>query len=176
MSRGLAIFLPVRDELWRGLLLQAPKLERVCKRIIKGMSFQERRKEKMHAHCPRCGHEQLFVRVKITPLLHLGLTILTFGLWFVCWIALCIGRLVRPWRCDQCGWHKPEFRHIPNQTASSARALPNRDICSTKPIGHMGSLAKCLVDDPAACRHAMGYENGHVCTHPQWKSFFKKEE
>jgi hypothetical protein len=41
--------------------------------------------------------------------LHLALVFLTAGLWLVSWIALCIGKLVHPWRCEHCGWHKPEF-------------------------------------------------------------------
>ncbi|HEX4086294.1 MAG TPA: hypothetical protein VHY22_15365 [Chthoniobacteraceae bacterium] len=40
----------------------------------------------------------------------LVLTIFTGGLWAIPWSALCMGTLLRPWRCKTCGWHKPEFR------------------------------------------------------------------
>jgi rubredoxin len=137
------------------------------------MPFQQRRKVEIHAHCPRCGHEQRFVSVETNHLLHLVLTIFTLGLWFVCWISLCVSKLMRPWRCEHCGWHKPEFRHIDNQTLSATRELPDPNICHTMSFAHAGALAKCLVACPTACRYAMGYEGGHLCTHPNWKDFLK---
>lgn len=44
-------------------------------------------------------------------MLHLVLTICTGGLWLVSWVAVCIGQVMRPWRCEHCGWHKPLFRN-----------------------------------------------------------------
>jgi hypothetical protein len=41
--------------------------------------------------------------------LHLFFTLATLGLWGVCWISITIGMLFRPWRCQHCGWHKPDF-------------------------------------------------------------------
>ncbi len=41
--------------------------------------------------------------------MHFIVTICTGGLWLVSWVAVCIGKLMRPWRCEHCGWHKPEF-------------------------------------------------------------------
>jgi len=35
--------------------------------------------------------------------------VVTLGLWSVSWVAMCIGNLLRPWRCEHCGWHNPEF-------------------------------------------------------------------
>jgi hypothetical protein len=67
------------------------------------------RKNKIRAHCPRCRHQQLFVRAKINHLLHFTLSILTAGLWLISWVAICIGRVVRPWRCEHCAWHSPDF-------------------------------------------------------------------
>jgi predicted Zn-ribbon and HTH transcriptional regulator len=67
------------------------------------------RKDKVRAHCPRCRHQQIFVTARINHPLHLGLTLLTAGLWLISWIALSIGKVLRPWRCEHCGWHKPEF-------------------------------------------------------------------
>ena len=45
---------------------------------------------------------------------------MTMGLWLVSWVALCIGKVLRPWRCEHCGWHKPEFGHHPAFTGKSA--------------------------------------------------------
>jgi len=51
------------------------------------------------------------------------MAVLTGGLWIVSWIALCIGKVMRPWRCEHCGWHKPEFGHQ-LEPAISIRATP----------------------------------------------------
>jgi hypothetical protein len=62
------------------------------------------------AHCPHCRQEQTFVHAHLSHRRHLLLTILTAGIWSVVWMALFIGKCLRPWRCGVCGWHKPEFR------------------------------------------------------------------
>jgi len=134
------------------------------------------RKHRIRAHCTRCGHEQLFVEVEISHLVHLAVTFATFGLWLVGWLSVCVSKIMRPWRCEHCGWHKPEFRHLHPQLASPARRLPDPNICHAKPIGDLGALAKCLVDSPASCRHALKYENGHLCTHPDWKDFSAQKD
>lgn len=41
--------------------------------------------------------------------LHFVLTLITGGLWAISWMALWIGNYVRPWRCEHCGCHGPEF-------------------------------------------------------------------
>jgi len=85
------------------------------------------RKNKIRAHCPRCQHQQIFVRAQINHSLHFILTLLTAGLWAISWIALCIGKYVRPWRCEHCNWHTPEFginaqlHHSASHRLSSAR-------------------------------------------------------
>jgi hypothetical protein len=43
--------------------------------------------------------------------MHLLFTVITLGLWLVPWIAVCIAQVMRPWRCEHCGWHKPVFRN-----------------------------------------------------------------
>jgi hypothetical protein len=48
----------------------------------------------------------------VNHLRHLVFTVVTGGLWAVGWILLSIGKLMRPWRCESCGWHKPEFGRI----------------------------------------------------------------
>jgi len=62
------------------------------------------------AHCSVCREERLFVRARIRHARHLSAAVLTGGLWLVAWLALIIERALRPWRCGECGWHKPEFR------------------------------------------------------------------
>lgn len=73
------------------------------------------RKDKVRGHCPRCRHQQIFIRAEINHWLHFALAILTAGLWLVSWVALCIGKVLRPWRCEHCGWHKPEFLTRPGK-------------------------------------------------------------
>jgi hypothetical protein len=77
------------------------------------------RKEKIRAHCPRCRHQQLFIRAHLNHSLHFVLTLVTAGLWSISWFALCIGQWMRPWRCEHCNWHNPVFtRKDPDAKAS----------------------------------------------------------
>ncbi len=62
------------------------------------------------AHCASCRCERVFVRPPTGNLRHLILTLLTGGLWLIVWLAVSIERSIRPWRCEICGWHKPEAR------------------------------------------------------------------
>lgn len=64
---------------------------------------------RIRAHCPRCRHDQNFCRAKVGHHLHLIFSVVTLGLWIVPWISITIGMLFRPWRCQHCGWHKPDF-------------------------------------------------------------------
>jgi len=70
-------------------------------------------KDKIRAHCPRCRHQQIFTRATINHPLHLLLSLMTAGLWIISWIAICLGRFMRPWRCEHCGWHTPVFEPRP---------------------------------------------------------------
>lgn len=85
-------------------------------------------KDKTRAHCPRCRHQQIFVRAQINHPLHLILAVLTAGLWLVSWLALCLGKSIRPWRCEHCGWHVPDFgdhlRRARRFTTPSTRTEP----------------------------------------------------
>jgi hypothetical protein len=65
------------------------------------------------AHCPHCRTQSTFIRARLANHRHLLLTILTLGLWSVVWFILFLGKSLRPWRCQHCGWHKPEFRKPP---------------------------------------------------------------
>ena len=64
----------------------------------------------IRAFCTHCRREQTFIHAPLSNRFHLILTVVTFGLWLPVWAALLFGRSLRPWRCKQCGWHKPEFR------------------------------------------------------------------
>jgi hypothetical protein len=63
----------------------------------------------LQAFCPKCRHAHIFVRTPINHGMHLLLSLATLGLWLVSWAAICIASRFRPWRCERCGWHKPEF-------------------------------------------------------------------
>jgi hypothetical protein len=91
------------------------------------------RKDRIRAHCARCRHQQLFIRARLNHLLHLMLTIMTVGLWLISWLALCIGQILRPWRCEHCGWHHPEFKH--DKTSRKPSRSP-----SPRPGIHAGPL------------------------------------
>jgi len=61
------------------------------------------------AHCTRCGCERSFIKCRTRHLLHFLATLLTAGVWLIVWVTISIERAMRPWRCEKCGWHKPEF-------------------------------------------------------------------
>ena len=92
------------------------------------------KKERVRAHCPRCRHQQTFVKATINHPFHVVLGIVTGGLWLVSWIALCVGKHMRPWRCEHCGWHKPEFVDLKakpltaTQAARLAKFAPTRQL------------------------------------------------
>jgi hypothetical protein len=52
--------------------------------------------------CTRCGGTSTLRRIRIEHRLHLLLTIVTAGLWGVCWLVLLLGRLKWPLRCVRC--------------------------------------------------------------------------
>ena len=66
------------------------------------------RKPRLRAYCPHCNHKQIFVRVRINHWGHFFLTVITAGLWAISWISVYIGSILRPWRCEHCGWHRPQ--------------------------------------------------------------------
>ena len=61
--------------------------------------------------------------------------------------------------------------HGAGKNAEDLRALPDPAICRTRPIGEIQSFATCLVECPITCRYVMGYGNGYLCKHPNWKDF-----
>jgi len=52
--------------------------------------------------CARCRCQREFSKRTAAHLWHLGLTILTFGLWGIGWIAVAMIESRRPWRCTIC--------------------------------------------------------------------------
>jgi len=79
--------------------------------------------DRTRGFCPRCRHQQIFERTRIHHGVHLALTVLTCGLWSVSWISSYIGYRLRPWRCQQCHWHKPIF-DLPNQKKKAPETHP----------------------------------------------------
>ncbi len=77
---------------------------------------EKARPEEIVAHCTVCGCERVFLRHPVRHSLHLIATLLSLGLWLVPWLAVCIEGALCPWRCEGCGWHKPEPK-VPLQEA-----------------------------------------------------------
>lgn len=51
--------------------------------------------------CKTCNEPRKVSRPKINHVLHLLLSLVTFGLWAIIWIGISIR--VGGWRCDTCG-------------------------------------------------------------------------
>ncbi len=76
-------------------------------------------KAKTKAYCWNCRHEQLFVRATMRHGWHFIFSIVTLGLWAVCWLAMHIGLRLRPWRCQQCESKQPDFRSLEERIADA---------------------------------------------------------
>jgi RNase P subunit RPR2 len=76
----------------------------LCDDLQIGMTRDRRR-----GYCARCRHQQVFERSRLHHGVHFFLSVITGGLWLVSWLSIYIGHRFRPWRCLQCGWHKPLF-------------------------------------------------------------------
>ena len=84
------------------------------------------------AHCPHCRRESIFVETRVAHRKHLLLSIVTAGIWLVPWAAMILGKLLRPYRCHACGWHKPEFRKlVPISAATPPPSVPPAPSVST---------------------------------------------
>jgi hypothetical protein len=73
----------------------------------------------IRAFCPRCRHQQPFVRARFDWKLHVVLTVLTLGVWAICLLSSAIKRALFPWRCEHCGWHQPDFRSPGERSAGN---------------------------------------------------------
>lgn len=59
--------------------------------------------EKKRMHCPEENKYVLAERSKPNHLLHLVLTILTFGAWIIVWLLVVFTSGLRSYRCPSCG-------------------------------------------------------------------------
>jgi len=55
------------------------------------------------AYCNVCGRQSLFAKPRINHILHLILSIVTFGFWLIVWIVLGITNSAKRPRCVTCG-------------------------------------------------------------------------
>jgi len=51
--------------------------------------------------CKQCNEQRKVSRKSTNHILHLLLTVLTFGFWIIFWIGVSVK--VGGWRCDACG-------------------------------------------------------------------------
>jgi hypothetical protein len=58
---------------------------------------------KIRRFCKDCDQNRLFEKQKPNHILHLILTVLTVGVWFVIWIPLIVISMFKPFRCGECG-------------------------------------------------------------------------
>jgi predicted Zn-ribbon and HTH transcriptional regulator len=77
--------------------------------------------DQIEAHCPRCAADRAFTRCRPQHRTHFILSVCTLGLWAFVWLSRCVGAAMRPWRCERCGWHKPEFRTLKKPTPVAMR-------------------------------------------------------
>jgi hypothetical protein len=66
--------------------------------------------------------------------MHLTLTVLTLGVWGVCFLSAAAKRFIWPWRCEHCGWHEPDFRSPTERRCGQEKPLPR--------AGESGSLRR----------------------------------
>lgn len=53
--------------------------------------------------CESCGRRVLATRPQPSHVLHLMLSLVTFGLWIPVWLVAAALAGTAPWRCNQCG-------------------------------------------------------------------------
>jgi hypothetical protein len=59
--------------------------------------------------CQACGEQRKVERQKINHILHLLLSIITFGLWLIVWLGISVR--VGGWRCEKCASTKVKNVH-----------------------------------------------------------------
>jgi len=77
-------------------------------------------REKTKAYCRDCRHDQVFVRATMRHGWHLAFSIVTLGVWSLCWLAMWIGQRIHPWRCEHCSCNAPDFRGLEAREAAVA--------------------------------------------------------
>lgn len=53
--------------------------------------------------CPHCQEQRLLLRQGPNHVLHLILSVLTFGLWLIVWLGIASSRKANTARCSVCG-------------------------------------------------------------------------
>jgi len=92
--------------------------------------------EKSTAFCETCNAQRLIVRPGTNHILHLLLTLVTFGLWLIVWIFGTIK--IGGWRCSVCGTKVPFAAAIAGDFGGSAPAAKHQDIAKEPTIGKSG--------------------------------------
>lgn len=75
--------------------------------------------EYVRGYCPNCQENVLGVRKGTNHVLHLLLSIITFGIWIIIWILVSIK--IGGWRCSVCGGILPLF---PNLRSNKDQKVP----------------------------------------------------
>jgi hypothetical protein len=78
----------------------------------------------IRAYCPRCRHQQPFVRSRFDWKLHGFMTVMTLGIWIFVAISSALKRVVWPWACEHCGWHEPDFRSPEERMKGVSKTRP----------------------------------------------------
>jgi hypothetical protein len=127
--------------------------------------------ESMEAYCAQCRQPRVFAEVKINHRLHLILSLATGGLWLAIWMAAGLWSELRPWRCRQCGWHKPESRPLQPPSPGAGQG------CRVRPIEGVEAFADCLEEEPRPleCGFGISFGKRHICRHPDWKKWDGKK-
>jgi hypothetical protein len=86
--------------------------------------------EKSSAFCKTCNAKRLVVRPGTNHILHLLLSVITFGLWIVVWIFGTIK--IGGWRCTVCGTQVPLLDLLAGEPAAEA------DVPSGQTVGKSG--------------------------------------
>jgi hypothetical protein len=53
---------------------------------------------------------------------HLFFSLVTIGLWAVSWLSIYIMHRRHPWRCEHCGWNRPDFNHATSENTEIQKA------------------------------------------------------
>lgn len=62
----------------------------------------------IRAQCKTCQAPRLFQKEGTSNVLHLLLSVITFGFWLFIWIAMAVANAFKPFRCTTCG--QPKLR------------------------------------------------------------------
>jgi len=66
--------------------------------------------EQTSGHCNACRRSTLMVREKPNHILHLLISLFTFGAWVLVWLLISVGKLGGKYRCTQCGTEQKEAK------------------------------------------------------------------